>query len=60
MPSELGTTVLYDADGDVKTEVARDSYVLVCDGTAEIDHVQMTFQPDGSATHVITVKGCRA
>jgi hypothetical protein len=42
-------------NGGSESQTIRDDYVLVCDGSAHLDSVQV----HGNGTHVITVKGVK-
>lgn len=45
--------------GDEGVEEIWDDYCIVAAGTAEVTNVQVHRKPDGTATHVLTVKGVR-
>lgn len=45
--------------GESDVQDIWDDYCLVVAGTAEVTDFQVHASPDGTATHVITVKGVR-
>jgi len=47
------------ATGDSGVQEIWDDYCLVTAGAAEVTGVQVHHKADGTATHVITVKGVR-
>lgn len=47
------------ANGDSSTQDIWDDYCIVAAGSAEVTHFQVHANSDGTATHVITVKGVR-
>lgn len=47
------------ATGDSETHEIWHDYCIVAAGGAEVTHVQVHAKSDGTATHVITVKGVR-
>lgn len=47
------------ANGDSESQEIWDDYCLVAVGSAYVDNFQVHAKSDGTATHVITVKGVR-
>lgn len=45
--------------GDSDTQRIWDDYCLVAAGSAEVANIQVHAKSDGTATHVITIKGVR-
>lgn len=57
--SAIRVTVTDPDTGDTETQDVADNYVLVTAGTAEVTGIDVHRKADGTATHVITVKGLR-
>lgn len=55
----INVTATDPATGDSDTQKIWNDYCMVTAGTAEVTNVQVHAKDDGTATHVITVKGVR-
>lgn len=55
----IRVTATDPATGDSKVQEIWNDYCMVAAGSAEVTNVQVHSKDDGTATHVITVKGVR-